>query len=53
MEGDLARHEVHDGGTSLFTVDTDSLLFSGLGIILNGEDDGRDVEVLRSLALNL
>jgi len=46
MEGDLARHEVHNGGTSLFTVDTDSPVFSSIGVSLTGEDDRRDVEVL-------
>lgn len=50
MEGDFARHEVHDGGASLFTVDTRSSLLSGVGIHFDGEDDGRNVEVLLSLA---
>lgn len=46
MKGDLARHEIHNGRTSLFTVDTDPSLISSFGVIFNGEHDGRDVEVL-------
>jgi hypothetical protein len=32
MERDLARHKIHDGRTSLFSVDTDTFLFPSIGV---------------------
>jgi hypothetical protein len=44
--GYLAVHETHNGRATLLAIDGDTLLLP-FSVVVNGEDDGRDVVVLR------